>query len=142
MKIIDQVVARLNATKDLPPSRGLLEYGPGKAIDKLPAIFVLPLALKAGVVQTTAPARARLEMRFGVLIAFEVLDSTTGTAKELASLADTLAAVRGALFGWSPSYKTGQIVYEGGRLLSIGDNVGWWQEIYNVSEQMRAENHG
>jgi hypothetical protein len=105
----------------------------------LPAAYVLPLSESPGrSTSGTVLVSQRNAVRFAVVLAAANLRDARGEAAQ-----DDLRVAResalAALIGWEPDPAIEVIEFAAGRLVSLSDQVLWWQDEFLTAHWLRTE---
>lgn len=105
---------------------------------QLPAAYVLALAESArpNSLSTVGALMLRRAVRFAVVLAAQNLRDPRGEAAQ-GALEALRAAVLGALLNWQPTDDHDPVEFAAGRLLSLADQVLWWQDEFVTADYLR-----
>lgn len=107
-------------------------------LKQVPAAFVVPNSERptGSSVGTSVVSQSNM-VRFGVVMAVQNLRDPSGE-KAQEDLLTVREAIMNALHGWQPSEDFDPIEFGGGRLLSLTDQVLWWQDDFLTSHFIRS----
>ena len=103
-----------------------------------PAGYVIPLSETAGpnTLGSGATSQEVVE-HFGVLLAVSNLRDARGEQAN-ADLETVRLDVRAALLGWAPASTHDPIIFTGGRVMQINQQVIWWQDEFSTARLIRS----
>ncbi|MDR0701321.1 MAG: hypothetical protein LBF61_02760 [Azoarcus sp.] len=111
------------------------------ALKSRPAVFVLPLAERAGSPLLAGEFRQRKILQIGIVIADADASDSAGAAVQSGIVA-ARAVIERALIGengWRPEGCDDALAWSGGRLARLANNgVLWWQDDYVTSQLVRV----
>lgn len=102
-----------------------------------PSAWIIPVAETARDSETVSIVSQRVNATVGIVIAVSNLRDARGAAAQ-DGLADIRIAIREALLGWAPDADHDPATFARGRLLSLSDQVLWWQDEYFTGYHMRT----
>lgn len=107
-------------------------------LKQAPAAFVVPGSERAsGSSSGTLVVSQSNAVRLGVVLAVQNLRDPVGE-KAQSDLLEVREAIMTALHGWQPSDDFDPLEFGGGRMLSLTDQVLWWQDDFLTSHFMRS----
>jgi hypothetical protein len=135
-ELIDRLKSQCPALKHVA---GAADFATAEKLvrHQLPAAFVIPLVEEATPnAYATMAVSQRVTQRFGVILAVSNLRDLGGEAA-INDLTNLRPSVLTALLGWQPDAGSDLVEFAGGRLLTLSEQVLWWQDDYRSAITIR-----
>jgi hypothetical protein len=102
-----------------------------------PSAWVIPVSESAQDNETVGVVSQRVSSTVGIVMVVRNLRDTRGDEAQ-DDLAVIRQQIRDALLGWSPGNEYDPATFSRGRLISLDDQVLWWQDEFQTAYYMRS----